>query len=197
MSFDACDQYILTTLKTEELISGCKKGDIKAQKMLFLKYKDMVYTSSLKYCKNHDEAEDNVHDVFIALFEGIKKYKSSGSFEGWIKRIAIYKAIDKFKRKKPFRFSDQMNTKTEDVLVSRAYANIPLDFVLNTINELPQQYRVVFNLYQLDDYSHKEISNILGISEGTSKSNLHRAKQILKEKLSLFSTQTKVALNYE
>ena len=171
-----------------QLIAGCKKNDLAAQKMLFLKYKDLVYTTSLKYCRNEAEAEDNVHDVFIVIFETIHKYKSKGSFEGWIKRIAIHKAVDKFRQKKTTDLPYQIEDDTREVTIDKENIDIPIDYIFKAIQELPDRYRLVFNLYQLDDYSHKEIAKMLSISVGTSKSNFHRAKQILKDKILAFSS---------
>jgi RNA polymerase sigma-70 factor (ECF subfamily) len=177
-------------LEKSQLIAGCKKNDLVAQKMLFLKYKDLVYTTSLKYCGNEAEAEDNVHDVFIVIFETIHKYKNKGSFEGWIRRIAIHKAVDKFRQKKTTDLPYQIESDSREVTIDPDKADVPIDYIFKAIQELPNKYRLVFNLYQLDDYSHKEIADMLSISTGTSKSNLHRAKQILKDKILEFSGKT-------
>ncbi|WP_299763518.1 sigma-70 family RNA polymerase sigma factor [uncultured Dokdonia sp.] len=175
-------------MEKTQLIAGCKKNDLAAQKLLFLKYKDLVYTTSLKYCRNEAEAEDNVHDVFIIIFETIHKYKNKGSFEGWIKRITIHKAVDKFRQRKTTDLPYQIESNTSEVTIDKEHIDIPIDFIFKAIQELPGRYRLVFNLYQLDDYSHKEIAKMLSISVGTSKSNFHRAKQILKEKILAFSS---------
>ena len=175
-------------MEKTQLIAGCKKNDLAAQKLLFLKYKDLVYTTSLKYCRNKAEAEDNVHDVFIVIFETIHKYKNKGSFEGWIKRIAIHKAVDKFRQKKTTDLPYQIESDTREVTIDKEQVNIPIDTIFEAIQELPERYRLVFSLYQLDDYTHKEIASMLSISVGTSKSNFHRAKQILKEKILAFSS---------
>lgn len=177
-------------MEKSQLIAGCKKNDLVAQKMLFLKYKDLVFTTSLKYCGNKAEAEDNVHDVFIVLFETIHKYENKGSFEGWIKRIAIHKAVDKFRQKKTTDLPYQIESDSREVTIDPDKTDVPIDYIFKAIQELPNRYRLVFNLYQLDDYSHKEIAHMLSISIGTSKSNLHRAKQILKDKILEFSGKT-------
>jgi RNA polymerase sigma-70 factor (ECF subfamily) len=170
-------------LTEEELIYKCKKNDREAQSELFSRYKDTLFLLSLKYCRNEKEAEDNLHDAFIIIFKSIKKYRYKGSFEGWMKRITIYKAIDKYKAKRPISIEFN-NDILEDTSVYSEHENLPLDVILNHIQELPDQYRLVFNLYQLDDYSHKEIASLLSISEGTSKSNFHRAKLILRKNIS-------------
>ena len=135
----------------------------------------------LKYCANATEAEDNLHNAFIEIFTNIKKFDNKGSFEGWIKRITINKAIDSYK--KTYQLVPIKDDFEDEVFIQENDLNCSLDEMLMLIQELPAQYRLVFNLYELDDYSHHEIAQMLSISEGTSKSNLHRAKQILKDKI--------------
>ena len=145
-------------------------------------YKDTLFFISLKYCRNEADAEDNLHDAFITIFQNIKTYKNTGSFEGWMKRITIYKAIDKYKVKKPINIEIN-NDIFEEKVEAECHTDITLDHLLKFIQELPDQYRLVFNLYQIDNFSHKEIAGLLKISEGTSKSNHHRAKLILRDKI--------------
>jgi RNA polymerase sigma factor (sigma-70 family) len=170
-------------LNLEELIIACKKNDREAQKLLYHSYKDTLFLQSLKYSKSTEEAEDNLHDAFVTIFTSIKKYRNEGSFEGWMKRIVINKAIDNFNKNKTKTTFDVKEEILEDTNFEEKTFNISFDTVLEKIQQLPDQYRLVFNLYQLDGYSHKEISKMLSISEGTSKSNLHRAKVILKKQL--------------
>lgn len=134
----------------------------------------------LKYSRNQQDAEDVLQDSFITIFKKINQYKNQGSFEGWLKRITIHTALQKYREKSPlylvkdegFTIKDEENINTE--------INYDLDFLLAKIQQLPDRYRLVFNLYVLDNYSHKEIAELLKISEGTSKSNLSRAKGLLK-----------------
>lgn len=140
------------------------------------------------------EAEDNLQDSFVTIFQKINSYKGKGSFEGWMKRITINKAIDKYK-KEPFFDSiedGQIQDKTE--INEDQEHNIPLDKLLEFVQALPSRYRLVFNMYQLDNYSHQEISKELNISIGTSKSNLHRAKVILKEKITTYTLTTNTSI---
>ncbi len=169
-------------MEQNELIKGCINKNRKAQEELYHLYKDSLFTLCLKYCKNITEAEDHLHDSFIVIFKTIGNYKNRGSFEGWMKRITINKAIDKFKKEKFTNIPINENL-IPDTLIDTDKLNIPLQTILNTVQELPSQYRFVFNLYELDGYTHKEIAKLLAISEGTSKSNLHRAKAILKKKI--------------
>jgi len=169
-------------LTEKELIAQCIKNNRTAQNELFRKYKDALYFTSLKYCRNEADAEDNLHDAFITIFQKLKSFKNKGSFEGWMRRITIYKAIDKYKSKKPLNIELKDDILEEEVTVENE-ANLTLHQLLALIQNLPDQYRLVFNLYQMDGFSHKEIASLLNISEGTSKSNYHRAKLILREKI--------------
>lgn len=174
----------------EHIIKQCKANKREGQHHLFNLYKDTLYRLSLKYCRNKEDAEDNVHDTFMTIFQNIKKYKGKGSFEGWIKRITIYKAIDRYKQQKEFAKDHTHKIPQEDTHIDTRYAEVQLDIVLKFVQELPDQYRLVFNLYQLDGYKHQEIATLLSISEGTSKSNYHRAKLLLKEKIMSYSQKS-------
>ena len=175
-------------MNLEQLIKACKKQNLKAQGQLYQRYKDDLFLLCLKYCKNREEAQDNLQDVFIEIFNKIKSYKGSGSFEGWIKRITINKAIDKYKKDSYMNIVINDNIITDSDIEIDYIKSIPLDHILKEIQMLPPRYRLVFNLYELDGYSHKEISNLLDISVNTSKSNLHRAKSILKANLNEYTT---------
>ncbi len=170
-------------MNLQEIIEGCIKNNRTHQKALYTHYEKILFNLSLKYCANSQEAEDNLHDTFIEIYSNIKKFKGNGSFEGWMKKIAIHKAISKFKSSLPNKPLDTIIYPVLDDEIELDSEGCTLDFLLKLIQELPNQYRLVFNLYELDDYSHKDISQLLGISEGTSKSNLHKAKLILKNKI--------------
>jgi RNA polymerase sigma factor (sigma-70 family) len=172
-------------LEIEELIIACKKNNREAQNLLYQTYKDTLFLQSLKYTKNIEEAEDILHDAFVTIFTSIKKYRNEGSFEGWMKRIVINKSIDKCKKRKLLRndLNEHNVTDAEEAVEIAEETNISLNKLLEYIQQLPDQYRLVFNLYQLDGFSHKEIAKMLSISESTSKSNFHRAKISLRELL--------------
>ena len=169
-------------------IKNCAKGSIKSQRFLYDTYKDILYSISLKYCRNIEEAEDNLQDTFLEIFKNIKNFKNKGSFEGWLKRIAINKAIDKYKKSIKSETIEYHLLKTDEIIVDDIN-EIPLSIILNFIQQLPNQYRLVFNLYELDNYSHTEISELLSISVNTSKSNLFRAKKNLKLKIEEYQKQ--------
>lgn len=172
--------------KLENIIKGCKKNKRDSQSLLFEIYKDSIYLVSLKYCRNKEDAEDNVHDAFMTIFQKITTYKGKGSFEGWMKRITIFKAIDRYKKKKEFTQDYAYQIPEDSTSIETPLSTINLEVLLRFVQELPDQYRIVFNLYQLDGYKHKEIARLLSISEGTSKSNFHRAKLLLKEKITTY-----------
>ncbi|WP_188370074.1 RNA polymerase sigma factor [Muriicola marianensis] len=165
----------------KKLIHRCIKGDRKAQEKLYRKYSAVLFGLCLKYSRNKMEAEDNLHDSFLTIYDKIDQFKFKGSFEGWLKRITVNTVLQKY-RKEQFMNVVSDNLKEEEE-VEFEYADVQLSTLLQYVQELPTKYRLTFNLYVLDGYTHKEISEMLGTSTGTSKSNLSRAKMILKEKL--------------
>lgn len=165
----------------EKLIEKCAKNDRKAQAEVYQLFSGKLFALCLKYSKNYVEAQDNLQDGFITIFKKIGQYNSKGSFEGWMKRIVINTALQKYRSKSILSLVTEEIP--DEVIVEIDEDAVSLDYLLSIIQELPDRYRMVFNLYVLDGYSHKEISTKLEITEGTSKSNLSRARLILKEKL--------------
>ena len=135
----------------------------------------------LKYSRTRVEAEDSLHDSFMTIYDKIGQYQSKGSFEGWMKRIAINTVLQKYRKEQHLKLVND-NLK-EEIDREDMYDEIGLQTLLRYIQELPNKYRLTFNMYVLDGYSHKEISEKLGTSLGTSKSNLARARMILREKI--------------
>ncbi|MFD0863068.1 RNA polymerase sigma factor [Sungkyunkwania multivorans] len=169
-------------MSLERLIQQCKKGDRKAQEELYRLFANKLFSTCLKYSRNKSEAEDNLQDSFITIFSKIKQYQSKGSFEGWLRRITINTVLQKYRGQGVFNLVNE-NQIEEETSLEVDENHLSLDFLLKIIQELPDRYRLVFNLYVLDGYSHKEIADMLNISEGTSKSNLARGRAILKEKI--------------
>ena len=167
----------------DNLIKQCANNDRKAQKEIYQLFAGKLFSICLKYSKNKQEAQDHFQEGFIVIFDKIGQFNFKGSFEGWLKRVMINTVLLKYRKK------NVLNIVTEDipdeVIVDVDDDEISLDFLLNLINDLPDRYRLVFNLYALDGYSHKEISEMLLIAEGTSKSNLARARAILKQKIEI------------
>lgn len=169
-------------MSLERLIEQCVKQNAHAQSQLYKLYASKLFSLCLKYSKNYAEAEDNLHDTFITVFKKISQFKNKGSFEGWLKRIAINTALQRY-RENVGVFDIVNEEQIEDSVIDIDDDNISLDYLLKIIQELPDRYRLIFNLYVLDGYSHVEISELINISIGTSKSNLSRARAILKSKI--------------
>ncbi|MCH2193861.1 sigma-70 family RNA polymerase sigma factor [Kordia sp.] len=178
-------------MSLNQLIHKCKNNDRDAQAQLYRDYAKKLYATSLKYSRNKLEAEDNLQDSFMVIFEKIGQYNFKGSFEGWLRRITVNTVLQKYRSKGVFEVVNERALKEEPVTVYEE--DISLDYLLNIVQELPDRYRLVFNLYVLDDYSHQEIAEMLNISQGTSKSNLARARMILKTKVESF--KKKIAIN--
>ena len=164
-----------------QLINDCKNNDRKAQEQLYKLYSPKLFAACLKYSRNYTEAQDNLQDGFILIFNKIEQYSFKGSFDGWLKRVMINNVLQQYRTQ---TFLSLVNEDIqEDCEIEIDDENISLDYLLKIIQELPDRYRLVFNLYVIDDYSHAEIAEMLSINIGTSKSNLSRARVILKEKI--------------
>ena len=168
----------------DQLINDCKKNDTKAQEQIYKLFAPKFFGVCLKYSTNYAEAEDNMQDGFIIVFKKIDQFNFKGSFEGWAKRIMINNALQKYRSQT--RFLEVVNDNiSEEEIPEIDDEDVSLEYLMQIIQELPDRYRMVFNLYVLDGYSHKEISEMLEITTGTTKSNLARARMILKEKIDL------------
>jgi RNA polymerase sigma factor (sigma-70 family) len=168
-------------LKLKNLIIQCKKQDRQAQEQLYRLYAAKLFGVCLKYSNNKQEAEDNLQDGFLTIFDKISQYESKGSFEGWMKRILINTALQKHRQQKVYAITNEDQLADEEIEIETE--DLSVDFLLHCIKDLPMRYGQVFNLYVIDGYSHKEIAEMLNISVGTSKSNLARARMALKEKI--------------
>jgi RNA polymerase sigma factor (sigma-70 family) len=168
-------------LSIKQLILKCKKQDIKAQEELYKMFAHRLFPVCLKYSSNYQQAEDNLQDAFLMIFKSMPQYGNKGSFEGWMKRIVINTALQKHRKQTVFEIIREDHFKEPEIEIDED--DISVDYLLEIIQQLPDRYRQVFNLYVLDGYSHKEIASIMKITTGTSKSNLARARLILKEKI--------------
>ncbi len=170
-------------MSLKELIHNCKRGDRKAQEQLYKNYAQLLFGICLKYSRNKTEAEDNLHDSFMTIYEKIGQYKFKGSFEGWIKRVTVNTVLQKYRKEEYLKVVTENVAEESEIDSGSEFLDIELPTLLRYIQELPNKYRLTFNMYVLDGFTHKEISEKLGTSEGTSKSNLARARVILKEKI--------------
>jgi RNA polymerase sigma-70 factor (ECF subfamily) len=169
--------------QTDEIIKGCISGKSEAQEALYKKYSGKLFGISLRYTKDRSAAEDVLHEAFIKIFNHISGYKGTGSFEGWMRRIVINTALEKFRKQFQMYSISEVNENEESFKYNHILTDIEAKDLLTLIQDLPSAYKMVFNLYAIDGYTHKEIGEILGISEGTSKSNLSRARKLLQAKI--------------
>jgi len=168
-------------LDLKDLINDCKNNNRKAQEQLYRLYSGKLFAVCLKYSRNYTEAQDNLQDGFLIIFQKIGQYSFKGSFDGWLKRVMINNVLQQYRNQ---TFLSLVNEDiAEDCEIELDEDEISLDYLLKIIQELPDRYRLVFNLYVIDGYSHAEIAEMLQINIGTSKSNLARGRMILKEKI--------------
>ena len=165
-----------------DLVEGCKNGEPQYQKALYHQYNRLLYGLCLRYSDNADDAQDIMQDGFIRIFSKLNTFRGQGSFEGWMRRIMVHTAIEHYRRNSRFFMVDVEQAKGVE-LDANVLSNMGREEIMNLVKQLPAGYRTVFNLYVIEGYTHQEIGLMLDISTGTSKSQLSRAKKILKEKI--------------
>jgi RNA polymerase sigma factor (sigma-70 family) len=170
-------------VEDNDLISKCQNNDRKAQYDLYNKYSGKMYFVCLRYAEDNDQAQDILQDGFIKVFKNLDKFRGEGSFEGWLRRIMVNTSIEYIRRKIDIRSISDNHEETIETKEIGGLHKLAVDDIYKLIQTLPTGYKSVFNLYEIEGYSHKEIAEMLGISEGTSKSQLSRAKQMLKKEL--------------
>jgi RNA polymerase sigma-70 factor (ECF subfamily) len=171
-----------------ETINGCIAKDRKYQKRLYERYFGIMMGITMRYCGSWDEAMEVVNSGFLKVFLKINDYQGKGSFEGWMKRIIINTALDYLKSLKPHaeEIGDKNMYESEYYIENAAISDFSMEEILSKVQELPPMTRAVFNLNILEGYKHKDISEQLGISEGTSHWHLQHARKLLKTKLEQF-----------
>ena len=166
----------------DRIIDKCKEGDRQAAEKIYQIFSAKMFALCLRFSKDQADAEDTLQDGFIKIFTSIGKYTGKGSFEGWMKRIMINTAMEKFRKNSPLQIVEEL-PEIEDNEDIDEEVSIPEEVLADFVNQLPERYKMVFNLYVIEEMSHKDIAALLGINEGTSKSNLARAREILKRKV--------------
>jgi RNA polymerase sigma factor (sigma-70 family) len=181
----------------KNIINGCLKGNRRDQELLYRRHAPKLYSVCLQYSSNDEEARDILQEGFIKVFENLVHYKHEGSFEGWVRKIIVNTALEKFRSKHNLYRVDDIDTIPEPDAEpdNNDYAGLEAVDLMEIIRELPPKYRMVFNLYAIEGYSHKEISQMIKISEGTSKSNLSRARVILQRRVGSYTGLKKKMLN--
>ncbi len=177
----------------KEIVDGCIRGKRKFQKILFEMFYGKMMAICYRYAKDADEAQDMVQTGFIKVFKKLDLYSFEGSLEGWIRRIMVNTAIDQIRKNKrdPFTIEDENRLQNIEEEIPFAtdenefYSKLKAETAIKAISELSPAYRMVFNMYVIEGFTHKEIAEYLDISEGTSKSNLAKAKQKLRAQLTV------------
>ena len=180
-----------SNFSTEEgLIKGCLSGDRSAQRHLYDTYSGKFLTICMRYLKDREHAEDVMIESFMKIFDKLPQFQSKGSFEGWMKRIVVTQAL------MALRSSPQLTVSLDEAEDSfdgpEEMTHLEAEELMELVRNLPLGYRTVFNLYAIEGYSHQEIGVLLGITESTSKSQLNRARSVLKEKITSLQLQPKI-----
>ncbi|HOV10839.1 MAG TPA: RNA polymerase sigma factor [Bacteroidales bacterium] len=170
------------------IIEGCIAGNRKAQKFLFEKYKAAMMGVCLRYCKSKDEAEDVLMEAFMTVLSQIQSYRGDGSIDQWIRRIVVNTSINNYRKNlKHYFHADIENIAETEIEEDNNFDiidNHSVEEIMNAMQQMPQGYKIVLNLYVVEGYKHKEIAEMLNITVGTSKSQLSKARKIIQDKLS-------------
>lgn len=178
----------MAELNEEEILAGCLRGDRYSQEILYRRHADKMFSVCLYYADDRDEACDFLQEGFITVFTKLEQYSGNGSLEGWIRRVIVNTAIGHLRKKKRlFESVDDLQLADEDVDYFNEEAQVPFKKVVELVNQLPEKASLVLKLFAIEGYSHQEIAEQLGITVGTSKSQLNRARFLLKEEFSKYS----------
>ncbi|MBX3103176.1 MAG: RNA polymerase sigma factor [Bacteroidetes bacterium] len=173
-----------------ELVAACQRGKASAQEVVYQQYSRRMFGLCMRYAASREEAEDILQDGFVKVFAKITQYQHTGSFEGWIRRIILNTAIEYYRRRVRTPLQEELCYAEEAPYANWQLESLDMDALVRQIQALPDGCRAVFNLFEVEGYSHKEIAEMLGISEGTSRSQLNYAKRKLQAYLRGVSIQT-------
>jgi len=179
------------TEKEIDLIRACLEGDRKSQRVLYDQFSGKFLSICLRYIKDHDLAQDVLVEGFMKIFQNLNTYRHEGSFEGWMKRIMVTQALLTLRKNKKLLMEVDWEDQDHITSPNLVFGNIEAEELLKLVASLPVGYRTVFNLYAIEGYSHKEISELLGIAENTSKSQLSRARSLLQKQIAPSSFKIK------
>jgi RNA polymerase sigma-70 factor (ECF subfamily) len=172
----------------DSILEGCIEGKRSAQSALYRKFASVMLAVCMRYAHDQDEAEDILQEAFLKVFQNIGTYRREGSFEGWMKRIMINHALNHFRKNRKLPYHEDIEGINETEIIDfgereSQHPPISADTLMKLIQGLPPGYRLVFNMYVFEEYSHKEIADMLGISENTSKTQLLKARRMLRNRL--------------
>ena len=170
-------------LSVDDLLEGCKRGDRRTQELLYKMLASRMPGVCMRYAKDLFEAEDVLQTGFVKVFQKVNEFRGDGSFEGWIRRVMVNTAIESYRKNQRMMNLVEIDEVFDVPQVTFDMDGLEVRDLLNLIQQLSAGYKLVFNLYAIEGYSHKEIAQQLGITEGASKSQLSRARAILKDKL--------------
>lgn len=175
----------------KEIIKGCIDGNHRCREALYKHLSSKLFGVCLRFAGRREDAEDMLQESMIRIFENIKKFRGDGHFDAWARRISVNVCLEQIRKKNPLTnhadiYHTGMEDHTEDII-----SGISVSEMFALLNSMPVGYRTIFNLYEIEEYSHAEIAEKLGISEGTSKSQLARAKALLRDK---FASLNKIAV---
>ena len=178
-------------LGEEEMIKGCIDGSRICQRELYDRFASKMLGVCMRYAKDKAEAEDMLQEGFIKVFKSISSFRYEGSFEGWIRQIMVFTAINLFKQRKR-KFKESLDTEMYDTAIDdQVIEKIAAKEIISLVQQMPEGYRTVFNLYAVEGYTHVEIGKLLGISDGTSRSQYARARILLVSWIEKFSSVLK------
>lgn len=178
-----------TDINLNRMWEGCLQNDRKQQEALYRALAPKMLAVCMRYANDRDEAQDILQEGFIKMFNNAHKYRGDGNLEGWIRRIMVHTAISRYRKLKPMVLVEDMAEEGAISSASQNANNLEVNDLMKLIQQLPQAYRSVFNMYAVEGYSHQEIGNKLGITELLSRTTLYRARNILKEKLSQLTSR--------
>lgn len=167
----------------EILIAGCRKGDAKSQHNLYMQFSAAMYGLCLQYASSEEDAKDILQDGFVKVFKKIGQVKEAKALPGWIRRVMINTALEKYRSQVHLKSINEDPGISEREVIDDTLSALEAESIIGLVRSLTPQYRMVFSLFAIEGYNHKEIAEMLNISEGTSKSNLSRARSILQEKV--------------
>ena len=167
----------------KEIVEACASGDAWAQEKLYKLFAPKMFGVCLRYAKDRTEAEDNLQDGFYKVYTNIKGFRHEGSLEGWIRRIMVNVSLEKYRKQNMLHPVEDISVYDSQHISEDILDKISVKELMELIQQLPPRYRMVFNLFVLEGLSHQQISKKMQINVGTSKSNLARARDILKKKV--------------
>jgi RNA polymerase sigma factor (sigma-70 family) len=174
---------IKADITEKDLVRRCLAGDAKSQQQLYTKYASVIYAICMRYARNAENAKDLLQEAFIKVFDGLKYFRFEGSFEGWMKRVAVNTCLDFNKKLKNEPYNEELEVHLEVGEGERVSSDLYVEDLFRLLQKLPAGYRTVFNLYAIEGFSHQEIADSLAITESTSKTQLFKARKMLQAML--------------